>query len=53
MRCSDYNNNVRVLSQIHKKIALPHSPVYSQSFSQGIKFKTSFRNCVYRGLNNR
>ena len=45
--------NVGVLSEVHKEGTLPGSPVKVTSRRQNVRFKTSFRNCVYKGMNGR
>lgn len=45
--------NVWVLQKVHKERALPEPPVRQDLVSNNIKFRTSFRNCVYKALNNR
>lgn len=47
------NIYVIILPKIYKEIALSHSTVQFGLSRQNIKFKTTFRNCVYRGLVNR
>ena len=45
--------NVGVLQEVHKERALSEPTVPVSLDRQNVKFKTSFRNCVFKALNQR